>query len=351
MKFSIYSELQSWPGKPYDRLYGEVLEQIENADRLGYSAYAAIEHFFFPKFSASANVFGLFGIAAARTKSIKFRTMLHVLPYHNPLVLAAMVHEFSLLTGDRYEFGIGRGHGWIPLPAGMPMDESSRERYEEALDVFIAALHEDKVTHHGTYWNVDESQVIPFSGRRFRVVLGGTSDRTYDLAAQHGWAVAVPPLLPYAALKDQLDLYRSKCAEYGTEPDIVWIHACYIDEDRELAEREAERHMRGFLAGNASPLTEYPVPPVEQLNAAGYGFYAAGIMEQLAATPYDEMIAGDIVWVGTPDDVVQRVRETIDVCEGLTEIAITTNPGGVEHWKAIKAQELFAEHVIPEFST
>jgi hypothetical protein len=23
-------------------------------------------------------------------------------------------------------------------------------------------------------------------------------------------------------------------------------------------------------------------------------------MEKLAATPYDEMIAGDIVWVGTP---------------------------------------------------
>jgi len=59
------------------------------------------------------------------------------------------------------------------------------------------------------------------------------------------------------------------------------------------------------------------------------------------------MIAGDIVWVGTPDDVLERIRETIDVCDGLTEIAITTNPGGVEHWKAIKAQELFARHVIP----
>ena len=105
--------------------------------------------------------------------------------------------------------------------------------------------------------------------------------------------------------------------------------------------------MRGFLEGNASPLTEHPVPPVDALNAAGYGFYAAGIMEKLAATPYDEMIAGDIVWVGTPEDVIERIRETIEVCEGLTEIAITTNPGGVDHWKAIKAQELFAEHVIP----
>jgi alkanesulfonate monooxygenase SsuD/methylene tetrahydromethanopterin reductase-like flavin-dependent oxidoreductase (luciferase family) len=347
MRFSIYSELQSWPGKPYSQLYGEVLEQIENADRLGYDAYAAIEHLFFPKFSASANVFGLFGMAAARTKNIKFRTMLHILPYHNPLVLAAMIHEFSLLTNGRYEFGVGRGHGWIPSAAGLPLDETARPRYEEALDLFIEALHKDTVSFHGEYWDIDESLIVPFSGHRFRVVLGGTSDRTYDLAAKHGWAVAVPPLLPYAALKDQLDLYRAKCAEYGTTPDIIWIHACYIDDDRELARREAETHMRGFLAGNASPLTEHTPPPADKLNAAGYGFYASGIMEKLAATPYDDMIAGDIVWVGTPDDVVERIRETIDVCEGLTEIAITTNPGGVAHWKAIKAQELFAQHVIP----
>ena len=153
MKFSIYTEVQSWPGKPYDRLYGEVLEQIENADRLGYDAYAVIEHLFFPKFSASANVFGLFGMAAQRTRSITFRTMLHILPYHNPLVLAAMIHEFSLLTNGRYEFGVGRGHGWIPLAAGLPMDETSRDRYEEALDLFVAALHNDVVSLKGEYWN------------------------------------------------------------------------------------------------------------------------------------------------------------------------------------------------------
>ncbi len=349
MKFSIYSELQSWPGKSYETLYAEVLEQIENADRLGYSAYAAVEHLFFPKFSASANVFGLFGMAAARTREIRFRTMLHILPYHNPLVLAAMIHQFAIQTNGRYEFGVGRGHGWIPMPAGLPLDETSRPRYEEALDLFIEALHNETVTFHGEYWNVDASRIVPFSGQSFRVILGGTSDKTYDLAAKHGWGVAVPPLLPYAALKDQLDLYRSKCAEYGTAPDIVWIHACYIDEDREVAKREAEEHMRGFLAGNASPLTEHAPPPTDALNAAGYGFYASGIMEKLAATPYEDMIAGDIVWVGTPEDVVQRVRETIDVCEGLTEIAITPNPGGAEHWKAIKAQELFAKHVMPEF--
>ena len=66
MRFSLYSELQLHPGKTPARLYAEVLEQIENADRLGYDVYSAIEHFFFPKFSISANPTALFAAAAVR---------------------------------------------------------------------------------------------------------------------------------------------------------------------------------------------------------------------------------------------------------------------------------------------
>ncbi len=67
MKFSIYSELQWWPGKEPAQVYAEVLEQIENADRLGFDTYSAIEHFFFPKFSASPDPIALFSAAAQRT--------------------------------------------------------------------------------------------------------------------------------------------------------------------------------------------------------------------------------------------------------------------------------------------
>lgn len=41
----------------------------------------------------------------------------------------------------------------------------------------------------------------------------------------------------------------------------------------------------------------------------------------------------------------------IGKCADLKEVGITTNAGGFEHWKAIKAQELFAETVIPRFRT
>lgn len=349
MNFSLYSEIQNWPGKSPGQVYGEVLEQIVNADRLGYDAYGVIEHFFFPKFSISANPLALFAAAAQRTRRIKFRTLLHSMPFHNPLVLASEIGVADLLLDGRYEFGVGRGHGWMPPKAGLKLSPESREQYEEAVELLFTALENERFSFSGKHFNVADSGIVPRPERKFRVFLGGTSDRTYELAAERGWAVVVPPLLPYAALKDQLDLYRTKCAEHGNEPDIVWIHACYVDEDRETARREARDWMIGFLKGNASPLTDFAPPPTDELNAAGYGFYAAGILEKLAETPWEDMIDGDLVWVGTPDDVIQSIEAVRELCDGLTEISITVNAGGADHWKAIKAQELFASTVIPHF--
>jgi alkanesulfonate monooxygenase SsuD/methylene tetrahydromethanopterin reductase-like flavin-dependent oxidoreductase (luciferase family) len=86
----------------------------------------------------------------------------------------------------------------------------------------------------------------------------------------------------------------------------------------------------------------------EKLESSGYGFYASGIMEQLSDMPYDEMIANDVVWAGTPKDVIDRIEAVRELCAGLTEVAITVNPGGVE--QTIKTQELFAQHVMPHFA-
>src|SRR4029077_8856495 len=102
MRFSIYSEIQQHPNQTPEQLYAEALEQIVNADRLGYDTYAVIEHYFFPKFSLSANQTALFAAAAQRTRDISFRTMLHALPYHNPTVLASVIHTTHILTGGRY---------------------------------------------------------------------------------------------------------------------------------------------------------------------------------------------------------------------------------------------------------
>jgi flavin-dependent trigonelline monooxygenase, oxygenase component len=349
MKFSIYSELQYWGGKSPKRLYEEVVEQAVHADRLGYDCYAIIEHPFFPKFSISTNPFALIAVMAERTQNIRFRTLGHVLPFHNPMFLASQIAFMDAFFDGRYEAGLVRGHGWHPPKGGVATRET-RDRYEETLEIIIQAFDEGRVSYAGQYYTIDDAELWPPLERKVRCFLGGTSDRTYELAGSRGWGVAVPPLLPYVALKEQLDIYRKACADNGHEPYIVWIHACYVDEDRDRALAEAEAGIKGFLAGNASPLTGGArLAPKEELEAAGYGFYASGILEQLAETPFDELVETDIVWVGTPDDVSRAIQETIDVCEGLAEISITVNPGGFANWQAIKAQELFADRVMPNF--
>jgi alkanesulfonate monooxygenase SsuD/methylene tetrahydromethanopterin reductase-like flavin-dependent oxidoreductase (luciferase family) len=339
--------MQHWPPKSAERLYAEVAEQVIHADMRGYSTYAIIEHLFFPKFSASPDPLSFFSQLAVRTKQIRFRTLLHVLPYHNPTMLASRIAEAEILLGGRYEFGVGRGHGWIPPKAGVRLEEI-QDLYAESLELLFKALENERFSHDGRFYKVQDSHIEPPPPKRkMRIFVGGTSDSTYEMAGRKGYSVAVPPLLPYKALEAQLDIYRESCAKHGNQPDIIWIHACYMDEDREVAKRDAEKPMRGFLEGNASPLEERASD--EELNNAGYGFYTSGIMEQLAATPYEEMISDDIVWVGTPGDVIARIEETVEVCKGLTEVAITVNAGGMEHWKAIKTQEMFADLVIPHF--
>lgn len=348
MRFGLYSELQCHPWQSFEQLYGETLEQIVNADRLGYDCYSIIEHPFFEQFGSSPAPLAFFATAAARTRQIRFRTLLHVLTLHNPAFLACQIAEMDLLTGGRYEFGVGRGHAWIPPKAGIPLGET-RARYEEAFDILMGMLaNQDGFSYDGQFWQVRDARVVPRSRtEKFRIFTGGTSDRTYELAGEHAWGVVVPPLLPYAVLKPQLDIYRDSCSRHGNDPDIVFIHAVYMDEDEATVRREAERWMLGFLAGNASPAPE--LPPKEELEAAGYGFYASGALEGLAAMSWEEITDQDVVWAGTPGQVIERIEAVRAQCEGLTEIAITVNPGGAEHWKAIKTQELFARHVIPHF--
>ena len=341
-------EIQSWPGKPAAQLYGEVLEQIQNADRLGYDAYAVIEqHFFFPKFSISASLLAPSRRRRRRRSGSTSARCCTRCRTTTPSCWPSEIAVADILLDGRYEFGVGRGHGWMPPKAGLALSPESREWYKEAVELLFTALENERFSYQGKHFQIADSGIVP-ARTGSSVFLGGTSDRTYELAAERGWAVAVPPLLPRGARRAARP-YRAKCAEHGNEPDIVWIHACYIDEDRDVAKREAETWMVGFLQGNASPLTEYEPPPADELNAAGYGFYTAGILEKLAQTLYDAMIEGDIVWVGTPADVIEMIEAVKELCAGLTEVSITVNAGGAEHWQAIKAQELFAATVMPHF--
>ena len=53
-------------------------------------------------------------------------------------------------------------------------------------------------------------------------------------------------------------------------------------------------------------------------------------------------------FIGTPEKVVRQVR-ALEEKGGIGELAIVSNFGGLEHWKSIKIQHMFAKHVMPAF--
>ncbi len=350
MRFGIYCEMQNPPGKSHYDLTWEIMRQIEHADDRGFDVYSVIDHHFFQKFSISANPLAMFAAAAQRTKRIRFRTALHTLPLENPMRLAGMIAETDILTNGRLECGLGRGHAWLFGPSSLPLEES-RPRYNEAIDILELAFTEESFSYHGQYYKVENVSVVPRPIQKPypKFYTGGTSDITYQMAGEKGWGVFVPPLLPWKVLEGPLNIYKKACAEHGHEPDIVYIRPVYIDEDEKQIRKEAELALHNFLAFNASPLGSISSESKKkELREKGYGFYATGAMESLLKLTYDEIVEQEIGFVGTPDKVIQQVRN-LQAKGGIGELAIVSNFGGIDHWKSIKTQQLFSQHVMPAF--
>ncbi|HKA55579.1 MAG TPA: LLM class flavin-dependent oxidoreductase, partial [Candidatus Binatia bacterium] len=179
------------------------------------------------------------------------------------------------------------------------------------------------------------------------ILTGGTSDGTYETAGRKGYGVMVPPLLPFAALERQLGLYREACAKHGHEPNIIYLRPIYIGDDPAQTRRECEPHLLNFIAFNAKPVALIRHSP-QQLQEAGYGFYASAALASLIALSYDDLVEQNIAFVGTSAQVTEKIAELREKA-GITEFDALTNYGGLAHWQSLKQQELFVRQVMPAF--
>src|SRR2546426_12246499 len=107
--------------------------------------------------------------------------------------------------------------------------------------------------------------------------------------------------------------------------------------------------MHNFLAFKA-PAIESPQSGEKEaeVRAEGYGFYASGAPESLTRLTFEEIVQQEIGFIGTPEKVVRQVS-ALEEKGGIGELAIVSNFGGLEHWKSIKTQHMFAKHVMPAF--
>lgn len=156
---------------------------------------------------------------------------------------------------------------------------------------------------------------------------------------------------PYSIFAPAMAEYRQACSEHGTRPVVSYVQPMHIAETENEAVRLARQALPYFYQQVAKPILAIDQKAdAERLIGAGYAFYASDAMYQLLKLGYDDAVGQGMVWVGTPDQIRNRVIDFLDR-EKLDEFAIQVLARAPEVGFGFtdqqRTQELFATQVIP----
>src|ERR1700729_340534 len=118
--------------------FKDYIDYVIEAEALGYQSAFIVEHHFtgFGQVSATLNLLTWIG---ARTRTLRLGTAVIVLPWHNPVLLAEQAATLDLLSGGRFDFGVGKGYRHSEFKGFQIAQEESEARFDEAVDVMTRA--------------------------------------------------------------------------------------------------------------------------------------------------------------------------------------------------------------------
>ncbi len=197
---------------------------------------------------------------AGKTETLRLGTGVNILPQTNPLLLAKQAASLDMLSGGRFELGVGIG--WLEeeyAAMGTPF-----ERRGARFDDYIAAMKKvwsgEIVEHDGEFvrWSGFQSHPRPTQRPHMPVVIGGTSPRALRRVAQHGdgWFA---PNRGLDALRELVVQLHEVARSHGRDPESIevtafWSPAREPDAVRAYEELGVSRLVAPLLAtGEADP--------------------------------------------------------------------------------------------------
>jgi alkanesulfonate monooxygenase SsuD/methylene tetrahydromethanopterin reductase-like flavin-dependent oxidoreductase (luciferase family) len=155
--FGVFDWIDS-RGVPLHQLYDERIRLVQAAEAGGFYCYHLAEHHATPLGMAPSP--SLFLSAAAReTSTIHLGPLVYLLPAYNPMRLIEEICMLDNLSHGRLEVGVGRGASPFELAhLGFEASEQ-RERFAEALEVVLAGLKSERLSHSGAYYHYENAPI------------------------------------------------------------------------------------------------------------------------------------------------------------------------------------------------
>src|SRR4029453_17669309 len=100
---------------PYAEAYPQIVEQVLTAERAGFDLVGIQDHPYQRRF---LDTFALIADLLARTERLRFFPDVASLPMRPPAMLAKAAVSLDVMSGGRFELGIGAGAFWDAI-SGM----------------------------------------------------------------------------------------------------------------------------------------------------------------------------------------------------------------------------------------
>jgi alkanesulfonate monooxygenase SsuD/methylene tetrahydromethanopterin reductase-like flavin-dependent oxidoreductase (luciferase family) len=173
------------------------LEQVAVAERAGLDLVGVQDH---PYQRRYVDTWTLLVYLAARTERVRFVTDVANLPLRPPAVMAKAAATLDLLSGGRFELGLGAGAFWDAIAAygGRKLTPAeSVDALEEAIQIIrLMWSGERSATFEGEHYRVRGAHPGPAPAHPIGVWLGAYGPRMMRVVGRRadGWLPSLPRL-------------------------------------------------------------------------------------------------------------------------------------------------------------
>src|SRR3954469_18687237 len=314
MKLDLLYELEvrkPWTDgqrKGEQRTYREAMEQIELADKMGFSTVWMVEHHFRVERSHCSAPEVFLGAASQRTKNIRMGHGVIQLTTNHPARVAERVSTLDLVSRGRVEFGMGESATTTELHPFDVRFRNKREVWEEMVRACLPMFWNDAWEYHGEIIDFPLRNVIPKPRQKPHPPLWVACSQmeTIRMAGMRGMGALGFQFISAEAAQAWVHAYYNsytrqldKLCDYETNPNIAVVSPfmCAPTDEEALAKAEGSSFFQfALLFYNSRP----PVAPGEVNLWEEYQVYKdtpAGQRARLGGL------------IGSPDTIRERLRK------------------------------------------
>ena len=365
MKFGMMYELEvpkPWSERSEYDVFHEAVEQAVFAEKMGFEYVWLVEHHFLEQFAHSSAPEVWLAYVAALTKTIRLGHGVVLLGgrINHPVRIAERIATLDILSSGRVDFGTGRGSNPFQIePFGVDL-ATSREEWEELVDVIPRMWKDEWLTYKGRFFELPERNVLPkpIQTPHPPIWVACQQPDTFAIAGRKGIGALCFTVGPPGDLAGRIADYRREVAhpkeqvgEYKFD-QVAGFTITYCDEDdkaaRELMGPQALWYfdVNKKIYGPAwQERSDEEIPPSYRYHAQ----YITQADNQASAgrLDYDPLIENGSFCIGDPDRCIETIQMYKDA--GVDQVLTFMQVGNVPHEKIMKSIRLFGEHVIPHF--